>query len=145
VEEWGFRVEDAIDVADLGSQAAHGYAAFDSWRNVLREFVVAGLPDRLLIDGGLQPTRGERFTLHAHPGIPAVLVLRTEAYRALTLRVRIDGRDLGTWSIPQAPVVWSEPLFEIPADAITSREMRVEIDLLNGVDGYPAYHYWLLQ
>jgi hypothetical protein len=121
------------------------YRAFDAWKNVLREFEVAGIPGRVLIDGGLVPDRGERFVLHARPGVPGALVMRTESYREFTLRVRVGGRDLGTTTVPSVPTAWSEPLIQIPGDAITGDTLAVEITLEGGTDGYPSYHYWLLQ
>jgi hypothetical protein len=146
VDLWGFRIEDAVDVADLSSEAAHHYRCFDDSKDSLREFAVEGRPQRLLIEGGRQPSRGERFRLACRPGEPAVLVMRTEAFREFDLEVRVNDRDLGLWSIPRRPVTWTEPMFQIPPDVLTSDTLRVELVPALGDDTrYPSFHYWLLQ
>jgi hypothetical protein len=145
VELWGFQVVDALDVGDLADQARHAYLAFSTWRSVLREFAVEGQPGRLLVDGGLEPSRGERFVLRARPGTPGALVWRTEAYRDFTFNVKLNGQDAGRWEIPALPVTWSEALFQIPGEAVTGDSVTVEITLAGAAEGYPSYQYWLLQ
>jgi hypothetical protein len=142
---WGFEIVDELNVAELRSQDAHGYEAFETWRDKLRAFPAAGAPDLVLIEGGRQPTRGERFRMACRPGVPAVLVMRTEAFRSFRLEVRIDGRYLGTWEIPEAPLVWSEPVFEIPGDAISGESARFELRQPDDEEPYPVFRYWLLQ
>lgn len=142
---WGFSVVDRVDVGDLESQDAHDYESFDTWRDTLREFQVSGKRDLVLIEGGRQSSRGERFRLQCRPGEPAALVMRTEAFREFELEVRVDGEMIGTWVIPRASLVWTEPLFEIPGDALTSESVLVELTLSGSEFRYPSFHYWLLQ
>ncbi len=145
---WGFSVVDALDVADLPSQRAHGYAAFDTWRDTLREFPVSDRPELRIIDGGRQPASGERFRLACRPGKPAVLVLRTEAYLGFALEVTVNGEDLGRWEIPRAPLAWTEAMFQVPDRVLTGRTARVELRRAAPAEGdfpYSTYHYWLLQ
>jgi hypothetical protein len=146
VETWGFRIADDVDVADLRSQKAHRYSAFDTWDDTLREFPVAGDDRITVIDGGLQPTRGERFTLRAIPHRPGVLVLRTESFRTFRLGVRVNGVDQGPWTIPQATLVWTEAMFQLPDSVFTGDSAAFEIRSLKGPDSpYASFHYWLLQ
>ena len=146
VDLWGFRVTDVLDVADLESQREHDYVAFDTWRDVVRELPVQEDPRHFLIDGGRRPTRGEFFTMRCRSGRPAVLVLRTEAFLPFQLRVEVNGHDLGTWSVPKQPLAWTEPLFQIPADVLTTTPARVRLSLAGEDDRpYSSYHYWLLQ
>ncbi len=144
---WGFSVVDRVDVGDLENQDAHHYESFDTWRDTLREFQVSGKRDLVLIEGGRQSSRGERFRMQCRPGEPAALVMRTEAFREFELEVKVDGRRIGTWVIPRAPMVWTEPLFEIPGDALTSETVLVELTRIESGIGfrYPSFHYWLLQ
>jgi hypothetical protein len=143
---WGFRVVDAVDVADLESEAEHDYTAFDTWRDTLREFPVDGMPDRSLIDGGRQPSLGERFRMRCRPGQPGALVLRTEAFRRFVLEVRVDGRKIGLWDVPRRDLAWTEPLFELPGDAFTRDTATIELIQAVPEEGpYPSFHYWLLQ
>lgn len=142
---WGFHIMDTLDVADLGSQKAHDYLAFDKWKDTLREFPVAGIPRFLIIDGGRQPARGERFTMRSRPGEPGALVLRTEAFRDFQLEVTVDGKDLGVWKIQRASMTWTEPLFEIPPGVIQGDRARITLTQTGSDLPYPSFHYWLLQ
>jgi hypothetical protein len=145
VTGWGFQVMDALDVGDIADEKAHRYRAFDTWRSILREFAVEGYPDTVLIDGGKEATLGERFTMFCFPGEPAALVMRTEAYAGFTLRVAVNGRDLGTWDVPRRALAWTEPLFEIPGDALTTAAAEVTLTQVAPKRPYPSYQYWLLQ
>jgi hypothetical protein len=146
LELWGFQVVDTLDVGDLGSEATHGYVAYDTWRDTLREFPVDGHPERMFIEGGRQPTRGERFHLHCRPGQPGALVLRMEAFRPFVLEVHVNGRKLGMWSIPRQPLAWTEPIYEIPGDAFPTTTADIELISVVWEEGpYPSFHYWLLQ
>ena len=82
------------------------------------------------------------------PGAPAALVLRTEAFVDYSLQVRVDGREVGVWTVPRKPVVWTEPLFEIPGEALTRDTVTLELIRVETgptVTPYASYHYWLLQ
>ncbi|HET9233279.1 MAG TPA: hypothetical protein VFP10_03995, partial [Candidatus Eisenbacteria bacterium] len=146
LELWGFQVVDAVDVADLASQREHDYISMDTWRDTLREFPVDGEPERLLIEGGRQSTRGERFRMRCRPGEPGALVLRTESFRPFVLEVRVNGEKIGLWDIPRRPLVWTEPLFEIPGTALNTDQVTIELSSVVWEEGpYPSFHYWLLQ
>jgi hypothetical protein len=142
---WGFRVQDELDVADLRSQSRHDYEAFDTWRDTLREFPVAGEPERVFLEGGRQPTRGERFLMRCRPGVPGALVMRTEAFRDFRLEVRVNGTSRGLWEIPRASLVWSELLFDLPGEAFTGDVVLFELTQPEGELPYPSFHYWLIQ
>jgi hypothetical protein len=145
VELWGFRVMDTLNVANLDSQREHGYEAWDTWRDTLREFPVAGRPDVTLIQGGRQPTRGERFTLRCRPREPAVLVMRTEAFRPFRLRVEVNGAEVGMWEIPAESLAWSEPMIEIPDSLLTGAHATFVLTQPDEAPPYPSFRYWLLQ
>ncbi len=147
---WGFRIVDALDASDLASERAHGYAAFDTWRQSLREFPHAGRPGRFLIDGGNEPHRGERFTMKALSRRPGVLVLRTEAYREFALDVFVNGISVGTLKIAAHPLEWTEPFLELPDSVFTGSRARFELRLAPPPSDaseyrYASYQYWLLQ
>ena len=142
---WDFTVVDALDVGDLTSQAAHEYEGFDRWKDSLREFAMAGAPERVVIDGGRQSSHGERFRMRSRPGEPAALIMRTEAFREFSLRVLVDGKEVGQWEIPRAPVTWTEPVFQIPGDALTGDSVLIELFQIETKTRYPSFHYWLLQ
>jgi hypothetical protein len=98
-----------------------------------------------LIQGGRQPARGERFTLRCRPREPAVLVMRTEAFRTFRLHVKVNGATVGTWEIPAEPLVWSEPMIEIPDSLLTEDRASFELTQPDGAPPYPSFRYWLLQ
>jgi hypothetical protein len=107
---------------------------------------VAGDPERVLIEGGRQPDRGERFRLRCRPHEPAVLVMRTEAYREFDLEVRVNGKDAGLWTIPSQPLRWTEPTLQIPAEVLPGDTADIElVQALGDTTRYPSFHYWLLQ
>jgi len=144
--DFGFQISDTLDVGDLGSEATHGYVAYDTWRDTLRQFPVDGHPERVLIEGGRQPVRGERFHLRCRPGQPGALVMRTEAFRPFVLEVHVNGKKLGMWRVPRQPLTWTEPIFEIPGDAFTETPAEIELISVVWEEGpYPSFHYWLLQ
>jgi hypothetical protein len=100
----------------------------------------------VLIEGGREPDRGERFRLRCRPGQPAVLVMRTEAYREFDLEVRVNGKDAGLWTIPRQSLTWTEPMFQIPPDALPGDSADIElVQALGDSIRYPSFHYWLLQ
>jgi len=144
LDAWGFRATDTVNVADLADEERHGYRVRGNWRSTLREFNYPGDPSRLLIAGGRRIEGGERFRLACVPGEPAALVLRTEAFLPYTLEVAADGVTVGRLEVPAAPAVWSEPLFDLPAGALTSDTVEITVRLVDG-DAYTAYRYWLLQ
>ncbi len=146
VSTWGFRVSDDVDPADLESEEAHDYRAFDTWRDTLREFPLAGDERVTVIDGGRQPERGERFILRAVPHRPGVLILRTESFRDFRIGVRVNGMDQGVWTIPRAPQVWTEAMFQLPDSVFTGNSASFEMRSLGDPESsYASFHYWLLQ
>ena len=143
---WGFEVVDELDVGSLTSQAAHGYRALPTWRDLLREYPVERGSPIVRIDGGRLVREEERFTLRCRPGVPGALVLRTEPYREFALRVTVDGRDAGTLHAPRRSLLWSEVVLDLPGELFTAEtaEFRLRYEG-SDPEGYPSFHYWLLQ
>lgn len=143
LELWGFSVIDDLDVAHLESEAAHAYEAFPTWRSTLREFPTADPSGDLLIDGGRQPGAGERFVMRCLPGRPGALILRTEAYVPVRLEVSVDGTRVGELAAERAPLVWSEPVLDLPADVLAAETVTFRV--VSQDTTYASYHYWLIQ
>ncbi|HEY8491694.1 MAG TPA: hypothetical protein VIO14_11955 [Dehalococcoidia bacterium] len=146
----GWRVVDAVDVADLEDEAAHGYRILDAAGpgvpapTLIRQ-ILAG-SGALVLDGGREGTRGEAFTLRVAPDRPVRLVLRTDGAWSGTRDVYVDGRFAGRLE-HDAPGGWIEPELTVPADLVRSGRLRVEVRLQrpSGVERFTSFHYWALQ
>jgi hypothetical protein len=141
------RVAMTVDVADLLSERAAGYA-FDAPGNGWTDMRV--LPDpsspmRDLFDGGrrIASGRGERFVLHGvTQGVPAHLVIRTAPEAATKVRVRAGGKDVGRLDLARTGG-WTEPSVPLPADLVTE---GAAIELANeGPADFVDFHVWITQ
>jgi hypothetical protein len=154
----GWSIVDRIDIADLASEAAHGWAGAlgrrdlgdptARWSVVGREAGAHGL----ILDGGRTIRGGgERFTIAIDPGKPVRLVLRTggaRSYpdherieRAVPLRLLDDAdREVAraTLPAPTAGGAFAEVTFALPAG--TSSVLHTEASA-----PYRAFHWFVLQ
>jgi hypothetical protein len=144
---------DALDVADLGGEAAH---QVEWWQDVLRpgfptevwQLRYRVLPEREVLDGGRLLTGGIALNVQTEPGQPLWIVARLHAQEAGAVRVEVDGQDVGRWAYPAAPGQWLETLFRVPAEAVTRSRTRVElrVDAHNpDFRHYAPYYFWFLQ
>jgi len=124
------RCVDALDVADLESEAEHGYALFDATKE---DDVV--VDDAIVADGARSGRTLERFRLRVVPG--GVVVARVGAEEALVLRLRQGGRVVA--SAPVEAGALSEIRLEVP-DKGSWHDGPVEVD----ADGkrFDSMHYW---
>jgi hypothetical protein len=154
----GWAIVDRIDIADLESEAAHGWTGAlgarsvgdptARWSFVAREAGAHGL----VLDGGRTIRGGsERFTVAIDPARPVRLVLRTGGApsapaqepiaRAVVLRILDDaGRELARASVPPPPPDggFAEVAFTLPIGAPAV--------LHAAADGpYRAFHWFVLQ
>jgi hypothetical protein len=153
----GWAIVDRIDVADLESEAAHGWSgalgrrSFGDptarWSFVAREAGAHGL----VLDGGRTIRGGsERFTIAVEPARPAQLVLRTGGARsvpaqepierAVELRILDDAdREIARATVPPPlDAGFVEIAFALPAG--TSRVLH------SAASGpYRAFHWFVLQ
>jgi len=154
----GWAIVDRIDVADLESEAAHGWSGAlgprrfgdptARWSFVAREAGAHGL----VLDGGRTIRGGgERFTIVLDPARPAQLVLRTggaRSYpeqepidRSVVLRLLDTGdRELARAALPPPPLDagFVEVSLALPAGA--PRDLHTEAS-----GPYRAFHWFVLQ
>ena len=71
--------------------------------------------------------------------------MRTEAFRVFRLEVWVNGQNLGLWEIPKAPLVWTEPIFDLPGELFTGDTVSIELRQPEGELPYASFHYWLIQ
>jgi hypothetical protein len=140
---WSDRSEplDALDVADLESEAAHAYellGARDGEDNV-REGVS---PDgAAVVDGGRSGRTGERFVAHLPAGVQARCIVRLEAPPGTRIQALAGGRAVAELEVGDEPD-WVETSFGIPA-AVTGPETRIELRVTGGP--VTVFHYWFVR
>jgi hypothetical protein len=123
---------DRLDVADLESEAAHGYELFFATQQDCNVFERA-----TRADGGRARRTLDRFQLELVAN--GILTARIVADELLTLQVRVDGK-------PVDPLVmkgiesWDEVSLTRPAD-VASGKHRVEIVAPKG-KSFAALSYW---
>lgn len=140
---------DTVNVADLESETAHDY----SWSDARREDGFATevydqptlATDQALVDGGRRINGFEAFTLATQPGRDALLITRVHPVTAGTLTLYADGQRIGTRWLTPAPGHWLELMTRIPAEAVTSAETVIRIDVDTPDGHYMPYYHWLYQ
>ncbi|MGC9400443.1 MAG: hypothetical protein ACP5HM_15085 [Anaerolineae bacterium] len=149
----GLEIVDALDVADLEDEAAHGVRW---WQRQLRpgfptevhQMTYRVDPTREVIDGGRLINGGLTFQTTAQPGRPLWLVARLHAHEGGAVFVKVNGEATGRWAWPQIAGEWLETLFEIPPESIDSKNVEITLEVDSEVAGalnYAPYHLWVLQ
>ncbi|WP_437999462.1 hypothetical protein WMF26_05590 [Sorangium sp. So ce185] len=147
----GERILDEVDVSDLESEAAHGYALepLADQRNVAvalaaPESDAPGEVDRAraeIADGGRYYRAADRFVVHvAAPPAEARLVMRVASDDGAELAISVAGEEAGTVEVPAG--TWVERAVPLPA-ARLSGATPIAITLRRGA-GFHAFHYWLV-
>ncbi len=161
------KVIDAVDVADLESERAHGYVFLsdperrnpDVWPYPGNFYQETRYLDtqRVVADGGREISGLETFSLKTIPHQPAILVMRTDASSTVSLSVSVNGQSAGEWTI--TPVsrplsangsqhFWQEPEFFIEKSFIQGDSIDVAIHCrwthIGTGDIHRSFHYWLL-
>ncbi len=131
---------DALDVADLESEAAHGYALLGAADG--EQIARAGeAPDaRPVVDGGRTRRTKERFTLTV-PASATALIARVEADVPARAHVSFDGAAASDLDVPADG--WSEVRIELPSAVRAAARGRVDVGLTSEVP-LTVFHYWVL-
>jgi hypothetical protein len=141
------RVRAVLDVADLVSEKQHAYD-FDPPQNGWTEMRV--LPDpsdpqRDMFDAGRRIAVGKHESFSARGlvlGKRIHLVVRTAQEASTTVRVRIDGIDVGTLSLTRTDG-WEETGLLVPAEYVHE---KIRVELTNeGPGDLVDYHEWITQ
>jgi len=144
----GWEVVDRVDIADLSSEREHGYLGETAGEpTVVRNL---GFAKRFSAEKPLSAMEGGRdilgpveFQIRVHPGVPALLVLRSASLRPAQAVVHV-----GDWSkpleIPQGEILFREPALLLPPEVLdqaVSGRLRIRVE----GKGYRAFHWWVLQ
>jgi len=130
IEFWPQPVRDVLDVADLDSEAAHGYALLPASQgdDVL-------LSNGVLLDGARLHRTHESFRLNLAPR--GRLVTRLGAEQPLLVTLRIGGRQVDRWTVRRPD--FEDRVVSLPAD-LPAGTAELTISAENG--SFSALHYW---
>lgn len=125
---------DALDVADLESEATHAYELLDAQQ---RFNVVLSDPMSLRADGGRSQRAHERFSMELRAGGRWVARLTSDA--AAEVEVRVGGELIGSVQLTGTSR-WHEAVLNVPAQL----GGRQPVELTARRSRFTALHYWSL-
>jgi hypothetical protein len=130
-------VVDTLDVADLESEAAHGYALLGAheFEQVAREDVTPG--GVLVVDGGRTRRAGERFVARLPAGAPVRVVVRLEGTGGTHASVVVDGKPVTGFDV-EGEEDWEERSFDLPR-GLAGERTPIELRFSGEVT---VFHYW---
>jgi hypothetical protein len=128
---------DALDVADLDSEADHAYALAGArdGEEVAREGISP--EGAAVVDGGRSRRTLERFVAHLRPGTGARGVVRLDAPPGIRVSVLAAGQPIATF-VTTGEEDWEEQTFDVPPGAAGERT-PIELRFSGGVT---TFHYW---
>jgi hypothetical protein len=129
---------DAVDVADLESEAEHRYELHGAVDGDQIATMAEGPAGQIVVDGGRTRRNYERFVARLKRGVKTEGIMRVEA-TAASARAHVMAGDREVAVIDVLPFGWTEAAFVIPADVAadeTAIEVRVDGGLLT------VFHYW---
>jgi hypothetical protein len=164
----GLRLVDSLDHAWLPDEARHDWRVDPLLRDALRTYAYAGRPGAPVTDGGRIIHGSERFRARVIPGRDLTLVMRTDAWFPAQLRVSVDGRAAGLWSIAASESVWVEPRLRIAGSLLSRERPEFRVQRLGydprafrdargsktaepgagagaALQNFAPFHYWLYQ
>ena len=136
-------IADALDVADLESEASHRYELLGAHANTQIARVGWSPDGEQVADGGRTDRTAERFVVKLPRGRPVRGVVRLEAYATDSARaggsiaVLANGKHVDTIGI-YGGASWQELAFALPA--ATTAETTLELTTV-GLS-LTVYHYW---
>ena len=131
---------DAVDVADLESEAEHSYELLGAaeGEQVAREAPTPG--GKMVVDGGRTRRSVEHFVAHLRPGETTRGIVRLEGTPGTSVDVLVEGRPVGAFEVGDEPG-WFEAEFTVPP-TLAGAHARVELRASGGT--ITTYHYWFV-
>lgn len=157
-------IADEVDVADLESEAAHGFELGDAWEPENVAQMKENALGREVVDGGRRARARDVFHVsrvapagaadpsRAAPFIgPARLVMRLGADAPVAVRVLVDGEEAGSLTVPESPWIEAEmalppggsPSARVEVIALDERGAPVRLRSRRG-PRFASFHYWLV-
>ena len=131
------KIEDALDVADLESEAVHTYRLLDATQRNNQVFTSTTSPT---VDGGRGARRREIFELACGP--KKRWVARFVARKAQTLQLQVDNVTAGHFAL-RGSGDFEEVIVVLPTRTRAASRCTFRVDTSAGAD-FAALHYWLL-
>ena len=130
-------IVDAVDVADLESEAEHRYELLGA-RDAEEVAGYGAAPDgRPVLDGGRTARRRERFVAHLHPGERTRAVVRLEAAVPTRVQVLVAAKEAALFEVE--PAAWTEATFNVRGESAGEDTV---IELVADGAGLTVFHYW---
>jgi len=145
----GLTVRDTVDIADLVSEAAHGYTfglpSSGSGFTDLKILADPKDPDLDLMDGGRELAGGGSETMRftgLTPGRDATIVLRAAPTESTRAHLVVNGEALPEFALDRGDV-WIEPSVVVPARLVRG---ALDVRIVNdGPNTFVDYHAWVAQ
>lgn len=147
--EAGTKIVDEIDVSDLESEKAHGYALLGGSDH--DNVAVMSFPPRTndsedespfeVADGGRQRRRLDQFRASFESGRSSKLVLRVSADQDTQLVVRVANVDVATVRVSGGE--WVEKIVDVPSQS--ENQVFVEVTPKDPAHLFNSFHYWIIQ
>jgi hypothetical protein len=143
----GWKVADRVDIADLHSEAEHGYT--QSFRGSITDNIVhrdrppgeVELP--VVADGGRLVTQRHDMTFKAKAGKALKVVARFTVGLNVRLRLDVNGQAFPVKLDATAIQQWREITVEVPASRVKA-DNTFSVRTTNGA-AFHAYHYFFMQ
>ncbi|MEO8904359.1 MAG: hypothetical protein ABI488_18495 [Polyangiaceae bacterium] len=132
-EFWKRTPLDTLDVADLESEATHGYVLLPA--SQVDDVV---LTNGVVVDGARRNRRHDSFRLELAPG--GRFVARLGADAPVSVSLSVDGRLIERWTVSRP--TFQEHALTLPRD-LRRGPVHVEISADSGA--FSAAHYWAYQ
>ena len=135
-------VVDALDVADLESEAKHHYDLYGAHEN--EQVAHSGVdPDgAVVVDGGRTRRVVDRFTARLRPGVATRGIVRLDGTPGSHVTIFAGNLPVDRFDIPDDDEDWVERSFDVPAEAATSAT-PIELRATQGT--LTTFHYWFVE
>jgi hypothetical protein len=130
----GLSVFDALDVADLESEAAHRYELLGALDGEETVAMSPGPDERLVADGGRTDRTRERFVVDAPNDSLSMVTVRLATPTPTRVHVFGDGSEEAAFEIEGG--AWREYSFPLPRRGRQTVELRLEAGTMT------VFHYW---
>ncbi|HEY8040506.1 MAG TPA: hypothetical protein VIF15_11960, partial [Polyangiaceae bacterium] len=133
-------VVDVLDVADLESEAEHGYDLYGAreGEQVAHQGSAPATPDQSLVDGGRTRRTVERFVAHLPAGVAVRGVARVDGPPGSRMVVLANDEPVGAFEAGDDED-WVERTFVVPA-RLAGPRTRIELRASGGA--VTTFHYW---
>ncbi len=133
-------IVDELDVADLESEAAHGYVVLTAWTSEQDDQVrTREYRDKTVADGGRLRRSSDRFRMTVPAQAPSRLIARWSAEDEVSLSVRVGRTTLPPITI--VPSIFDEQAIDLPA--LPGGSTEIEVTAREG-ETFGSFHYWIV-